>query len=212
MTSLNQFFRAVGRDPEVRAAVKQAEQQLVKRFQHFVDGFEPAAPSAAAANGQYVTSLYRELLGRAPDVGGFNAHLAGLNGGMTREQLRQVFLDSAEFRAKTAPVAPPEAPPAPPAPLTGTEQLRALIAADVKTASGHEATEADYAYWLPMLQSPCDSGFVTSGQMTGVEYYHRRMLGWQAGGDDLAKFGPYAGSPEAHGPVPSAVEVVGPLL
>ena len=63
-----------------------------------------------------------------------------------------------------------------------------------------------------MLQSPCDSGFVTSGQMTGVEYYHRRMLGWQAGAADLAIAGPYAGGPEARGPVPSAVDLVGPLL
>ena len=95
--------------------------------------------------------------------------------------------------------------------MSGTEQLRALIAADIKLASGREATSSDYAYWLPMLQSECDSGLVTSGQMTGVEYSHRRMLGWQAGGDDQAKFGPYASSPEAQGPVPSAVEVVGPL-
>ena len=50
-----------------------------------------------------------------------------------------------------------------------------------------------------------------SGQMTGVEYYHRRMLGWQAGGSDAAKAGPYAGGVE-RGPVPSAVDVVGPLL
>ena len=81
----------------------------------------------------------------------------------------------------------------------------------MKTAFGRPATSEEYAYWLPMLQSPCDSGFVTSGQMTGTEYYHRRMLGWQAGSADQATSGPYAGSSEANGPVPSAVDVVGPL-
>ena len=62
-----------------------------------------------------------------------------------------------------------------------------------------------------MLQSECDSGYVTSGQMTGTEYYHRRMLGWQAGGSDTALAGPYAGSPDARGPVPSATEVISQL-
>ena len=223
MTNLNKFFRDVGaasRPPEVRtafrAAVKQVEkvveQELVQRLTRFADGFEAARSAAptqanAATDGQYVTSLYKDLLGRAPDLGGFNSHLAGLRNGMTREQVREVFLDSAEFKAKSA-VAPA---PFAPAQKTGVDQLKALIDADLKTAFGHGATEADYSYWLPKLQSPCDSGFVTSGQMTGVEYYHRRMLGWQAGGSDTALFGPFAGSPEASGPVPSAVDVVGPL-
>jgi hypothetical protein len=94
---------------------------------------------------------------------------------------------------------------------SSTDSLRQLIAADIKTAYGSEATESDYSYWLPKLQGPCDSGFVTSGQMTGTEYWHRRMLGWQAGGSDMATSGPYAGSPDANGPVPSATDVVGAL-
>ena len=224
MTRLNQFFRDVGtatRTPAVRAAVKQAvEQELTRGLKRFTDGFEPARPgpsaaastSSTAADGPYVTSLYRELLGRSPDVGGFNAHLSGLQRGMTRDALREVFLDSAEFKAKTAVPSTPVSEPTAPAQKTGAEQLRALIAADLKTASGREATQTDYAYWLPKLQEPCDSGFVTSGQMTGVEYYHRRMLGWQAGGEDMAISGPYAQSPDRPvGPVPSAIDVVGEL-
>ena len=221
MTNLDKFFRDVGaatRTPAVRAAVQQVEkaveQQLVKSLKRFADGFEAGRTNApaqanAASDGQYVTSLYKELLGRAPDLDGFNSHVAGLRNGMTREQLRQVFVDSPEFKAKSAPTAPTA--PTALVQKTGVEQLKALIDADMKSAYGHAATEADYGYWLPRLQSPCDSGFVTSGQMTGVEYYHRRMLGWQAGGSDMATSGPYAGSPEAHGPVPSALEVVGAL-
>ena len=237
MTTLGQFFRDVGtatRSPEVRTAVRQAgkvveqqlEKELVRGLQRFADGFATArspspvnlgTPTASPADRDYVTGLYRDLLGRAPDADGLRAHLAGLAGGMSREQIRQVFLTSPEYLAKTSAPAPtvtpaPVTPPVvAPEQKTGVEQLKQLIDADMKTAFGRPATDGDYAYWLPMLQSPCDSGFVTSGQMTGVEYYHRRMLGWQAGGTDQATSGPYAGSPEANGPVPSAVDVVGPL-
>ena len=173
-------------------------------------GKVPAASSAADAD--FVKGLYRDLLGREPDAAGFESHLRGLQSGMSRDEIRQVFLTSPEYREKSAagPVAGPG--PVESAPQSSTDQLKKLIAADIMTAGGRVATQADYDYWLPKLQSPCDSGFVTSGQMTGVEYYHRRMLGWQAGGSDLAKFGPYAGSPDAHGPVPAATDVVGPLL
>lgn len=98
---------------------------------------------------------------------------------------------------------PPAAPAANPA-----DSYRELIASDIKTAYGREATDEDYAYWMPKLQGGCDSGFVTGGQMSGTEYWHRRMLGWQAGGSDMATSGPYAGSSDAHGPVPAATDVV----
>ena len=174
-------------------------------------------PAPKESNGDYVTRLYRDLLGRAPDAGGYAAHMNGLATGTSRDALKQTFLDSAEYRdlhaAKPTPppaVVPPEAPVAPIAPapkLTEEQQFRKLIAADILSSGGRVANATDYAYWLPMLQSPCDSGLVTSGQMTGTEYYHRRILGWQAGGDDVAKFGPYAGGVE-RGPVPSAIEVM----
>ena len=210
----------------IEAAVAAAPQlKAAQTRQIRADGFEAPrstpvnlgkpAPASAAADGAYVTSLYRDLLGRAPDADGFRAHINGLQSGMSRDEIRQVFLTSPEFRQKSAVPQAPAALPGPEAPVqkTGVDQLRALIAADIKLSSGgrREATEADYAYWLPKLVGPCDSGVVTSGQMTGVEYYHRRMLGWQAGGADMAVAGPYAGSPDAHGPVPSATDMVGPL-
>lgn len=129
MTRLSQFFRdagsAITRSPEVRQAVQRATQDAVSRaLQRTVDGFEPAArprvpPAATAANTEYVTGLYRELLGREPDAEGLHAHLTGLAHGLSREDLRQVFLTSAEYREKQArPPAPPPPvePPAPPAP------------------------------------------------------------------------------------------------
>jgi len=209
---MKKVFRAIEGTTEARPPGRPAGRRRA-RIQG--DGFEVARrapvdlgkppPASAAADRAFVTGLYRDLLGRAPDSAGLEAHLSGLQNGMSRQEIRQVFLDSPELRAKLA-AAPIEVPPVQPAPV---DPLRTLIAADIKTASGREATEADYDYWLPKLQSPCDSGFVTSGQMTGVEYYHRRMLGWQAGGADQATSGPYAGGSEAHGPVPPATEVMG---
>jgi len=88
------------------------------------------------------------------------------------------------------------------------EQFRKLIAADVKAARGSEATQADYDYWLPKLMGPNDSGFVTSGQMSATEYWHRRMLGWQAGGPDAARFGPYSGDGQEHSAVPPYAQML----
>ncbi len=186
---------------------------------HSKDGFHSAAkrpvdlgkapPASRATDGEFVKGLYRDLLGREPDAEGFHSHMRGLENGMTRDEIRQVFLSSPEFRGK-APAGKSTGPGqvAGSAQTSATESFRQLIAADIKLAGNREATDADYAYWLPKLQGPCDSGFVTSGQMTGTEYWHRRLLGWQAGGSDMAVGGPYAGSPDAHGPVPSATDMV----
>ncbi len=136
MTKLNQFFRDAGaaltRSPEVRQAVSQATHQLETKLaksvsrsvDRFADRFESAKPKASvtvgAAESDFVKGLYRELLGREPDIEGFNAHLAGLARGVSREDIRQVFLSSTEYAEKqAAPVnvpAPVTAPVTPPAP------------------------------------------------------------------------------------------------
>ncbi len=217
-----QWVRALDTRPAPPAA-RHASDAHTRRAK--TDGFEVTArpkvdlgkaPAAsAAADTGFVKGLYRDLLGREPDAAGLASHVAGLRQGMSREEIQQVFLGSPEWRAKHAAskwVAPATATtPAATAQPTRVEQFKQLINADMRTAFGRDATDADYGYWLPKLQSPCDSGFVTSGQLTGVEYYHRRMLGWQAGGSDMATSGPYAGSSDANGPVPSATDVMGRL-
>jgi Domain of unknown function (DUF4214) len=55
-------------------------------------------PSASAAgDAAYVQSLYRELLGREPDAEGMRSHLRGLENGMSRDEIKNVFLTSPEF-------------------------------------------------------------------------------------------------------------------
>lgn len=134
MTKLNQFFRDAGAalksSPEVRQAVSQATKQLeqlvakeaARGMQRFADRFETAKPKPAAgvtpattaSNGDFVKGLYRELLGREPDSGGFNAHMAGLAGGASRESIRQTFLSSTEYAEKQAAPVPVPTQPAPP--------------------------------------------------------------------------------------------------
>lgn len=168
-----------------------------------------APPASSAGDADFVTNLYRDLLDRAPDAGGMSSHLAGLATGMTRDEIRNVFLTSPEYREKhAAPVEPPPAPapapvvPPPPADPSNipTEvreafpqlsldpnasdyegQLRQIIQTDSQASQHRDATAKDYGYWLPMMLGTPDPG-----------YWHKRLLGWEAGGDDMAKFGPYA--------------------
>ena len=134
-TRLSQFFRSavttIKRDPEVQRALRDTRQQVevaVARsigtgVSRWADRFDarPAQQSRLsseqkASNALYVVGLYRELLGREPDLGGMVSHLNGLEGGVTREQLRDIFLSSDEYRAKTATPSVPAPPPAVPVP------------------------------------------------------------------------------------------------
>ncbi|MFN8606762.1 MAG: hypothetical protein U0931_04480 [Vulcanimicrobiota bacterium] len=95
------------------------------------------------------------------------------------------------------------------APQSARDAYISLIRQDIAIAyDGRPVSEKDLNYWLPKLEGGCDAAEVRSGQMTSTEYWHRRLLGWRAGGQDMATSGPYAGSSEARGPVPSAAEVV----
>lgn len=136
-TRLTQFFRnavtTLKRDPEVQRALHDTKQQVETALTRAIDGgvsrwadrFEaPRAqgrltPEQKASNADYVVGLYRELLGREPDADGMLAHLKGLEGGNTREQLRDVFLTSDEYRTKTATPATPTPTPPPSVPAPG---------------------------------------------------------------------------------------------
>ena len=48
----------------------------------------------------YVTALYRDLLGREPDAGGLAGWVTHLETGMTREAVKAGFLQSDEYRSK----------------------------------------------------------------------------------------------------------------
>jgi hypothetical protein len=72
-------------------------------------GKQPGA--SAASDADFVRGLYKDLLTREPDAGGFQAHLNGLATGMSRDQIRDVFLNSPEYREKQAAAAAGPAAP-----------------------------------------------------------------------------------------------------
>lgn len=49
---------------------------------------------------EFVTGLYRDLLGREPDAGGLAGWVSQLQAGMSREEVRQGFLASEEYQNK----------------------------------------------------------------------------------------------------------------
>jgi hypothetical protein len=122
-------------------------------------------------------ALYQVILGRHSDPGGLEATVNAIKSGNLAARILDM-LGSPEYQAAHGGT---NVPPATGQPGT-IDSLRGLIAADVKLARGSEATDADYAYWLPKLQ----------GDMDHLDYWHKRLLGWEAGGADVAKFGPYA--------------------
>ena len=52
---------------------------------------------------EFIELLYINVLGRVPDITGFNGWVDALNNGWSREQVVVAFVDSAEFVFKTAP-------------------------------------------------------------------------------------------------------------
>lgn len=71
--------------------------QLMQRYNSLLD------------DNNYVTGLYRELLGREPDAAGLVHHMYNLQQGRTRDQVRQEFLNSAEYKQKQVPAPAPAA-------------------------------------------------------------------------------------------------------
>lgn len=112
----------------IRAQLEQP--RAVPRQQPRADAFDRGRlnPSAAKVERDraFVTSLYRDLLGREPDVEGMASHMNGLRHGMSHEDIRQVFLTSPEYQqlqaARNNPV-PPEEPAAPQPPVTPAPTL-----------------------------------------------------------------------------------------
>jgi len=95
--------------PSAKSAAPSADAFEVARRSPVALSARPPVPAGDAA---FVTGLYRDLLGREPDAAGFQSHLNGLAHGMSRDAIRQVFLDSPELREKRQAAAQPSVQPA----------------------------------------------------------------------------------------------------
>lgn len=92
---LGKVAKKVGKEA-AKLATKTASTERLR------DAFEPAPSSSqrkksADADTGFVTDLYRNLLKREPDAEGLMSHLRGLEGGMSRDEIADVFKRSPEF-------------------------------------------------------------------------------------------------------------------
>lgn len=147
---MNKVGKALG-TAAVEQVIKSARAGAARPAQARPDAFEVrrAAPvdlgrapaASAASDGEYVKSLYRDVLGREPDADGFRSHVSGLQNGMSREAIKNVFLTSDEFRAKQAAAATPApaGPAAPEAPAPSPASTR--VAVGPVPLEGYDATK-----------------------------------------------------------------------
>jgi len=68
----------------------------------FAQSSEFQATYAGLDNTQFVTRLYQNVLGRAPDAGGLESWLRSLNAGASRAEVMLGFSESGEFRNNTS--------------------------------------------------------------------------------------------------------------
>ncbi|MGF6347215.1 Ca2+-binding RTX toxin-like protein [Variovorax sp. W2I14] len=68
----------------------------------FAQSSEFQTTYAGLDNTQFVTRLYQNVLGRAPDAGGLESWLRSLNAGASRAEIMLGFSDSGEFRNSTS--------------------------------------------------------------------------------------------------------------
>jgi hypothetical protein len=84
------------------ALVRNGTVTLLQLADFFVASPEFAATYGALDNTQFVTLLYNNVLGRAPDQAGLDGWVALLAGGMSRGQVLLGFSDSTEYQAAMA--------------------------------------------------------------------------------------------------------------
>jgi hypothetical protein len=84
------------------ALVRNGAVSLLQLADFFVASPEFAATYGALDNTAFVTLLYNNVLGRAPDPAGLSGWVGLLNGGMSRGQVLLGFSDSAEYQAAMA--------------------------------------------------------------------------------------------------------------
>jgi hypothetical protein len=84
------------------ALVRNGTVTLTQLADFFVASPEFVATYGALDNTAFVTLLYNNVLGRAPDPAGLSGWVGLLNGGMSRGQVLLGFSDSAEYQAAMA--------------------------------------------------------------------------------------------------------------
>lgn len=130
----------------------------------FVNSAEFQAKYGNLNNTQFVTLLYNNVLNRAPDTGGLNGWVGGLNSGMTRESVVTGFSESVEYQANTANDAAGYANGALDANYAG--QVYRLYLATLN----REPDSGGLAGWVGGLESGSSLGDITAGFVNSPEF------------------------------------------
>lgn len=102
------YLATLGREPDAGGflnwmnALDTGSQSLKTVAAGFVGSTEFQQNYGSLNNTQFVTLLYRNVLGRTPDAGGLSNWVNALNNGMSRADVVVGFSDSAEFRGASA--------------------------------------------------------------------------------------------------------------
>ncbi len=107
----------------------------------------------ALTDAQFVTLVYRNVLGRAPDTAGFNDWIARLNSGASRGDVMVGFTESAEFQLQTAP--------------------NVFVIMMYEGMLRRAAEPAGYQYWVDYINSGKDALEITRGFLHSQEYRNR---------------------------------------
>jgi hypothetical protein len=98
------YIGAFNRDPDYAGftywmnQIKQGLANQSTMLATFITSPEFLAIYGSTTNTQFVTLVYQNVLGRAPDTTGLNYWLGQLNGGVSRASMLQAFLNGAEFQ------------------------------------------------------------------------------------------------------------------
>jgi hypothetical protein len=107
----------------------------------------------ALTDAQFVTLVYRNVLGRAPDTAGFNGWIARLNSGASRGDVMVGFTESVEFQLQTAP--------------------NVFVIMMYEGMLRRAAEPAGYQYWVDYINSGQDALEITRGFLYSQEYRSR---------------------------------------
>jgi Domain of unknown function (DUF4214) len=121
--------------------------------QAFAQSAEFQRTYGALTNAQFVTLVYQNVLGRAPDTAGYNGWLASVQGGMSRGDMMVGFTESTEYQLKTSP--------------------NVFVIMMYESMLRRAAEQAGYDFWVNYVNNGRDALELTRGFLNSPEYRNR---------------------------------------
>jgi Domain of unknown function (DUF4214) len=119
----------------------------------FASSAEFTQTYGALSNAQFVTLVYQNVLGRAPDANGNAGWLAQLNNGVSRGQVMTGFTESLENQMRTAP--------------------NVFVIMMYEAMLRRAADPAGYLHWVDYINRGQSALDITRGFLVSAEYHYR---------------------------------------